>query len=110
MLEGIELPYNLQPVELSADAPVTHAVFLSDHRNAEEVGTAFADQLVDLGYEIEAAGFDQAVAKRNGDVLSMRIEADAGKSAESSRYPNAGIDDVAIEVWTGTGGPPDVTS
>lgn len=108
LLDGISLPYDLTSLTARIEDPDRHAVFLSTHGDAGDVGTAFADQLVELGYEIEAAGFDQATAKRNGDVVSMRISADAGScdEGEEPRYPTANASDVAIEVWTGTGPPP----
>ena len=90
--------------------PDHHVVLLSSHDDAEEVGTAFADELVRLGFEIEPAGHDKAHATQDGQVLTLRIAADAATGDESSRYPDAVAGDVAIEVWTGDGPPPPILS
>lgn len=110
LLDGITLPFDLAPMPTALPEPSRHAVFLSSHPDPEEVGTAFADRLVELGFEIEPAGFDQAHAIRDGQVLSLRIAADAGNNGDAGRYPDADKGDVAIEVWTGDGPPPPVDS
>ena len=54
-------------------------------------------------------GFDRAAAVRNGDRLSLRICPDAGAAlgdGDEPRYPFAGGQDLAIEVWTGDGSAP----
>ena len=108
LLNGVTLPFDLTPLTARIEDPDRHAIFISPHPDAAEVGTAFADELVQQGFEIEAAGFDQALATRGDETLSMRISPDAGTVADGSdlRYPTAGETDVAIEVWVGNGSPP----
>lgn len=108
MLDGITLPYDLSPLTSGIVDPDTHAIFVSTHPDPAEVGTAFADELATQGYEIEPAGFDQALAVRGDDQLSMRISPEAGTVTDGAkpRYAGVGDNDVAIEVWVGNGSPP----
>ncbi len=103
LLADIELPYDLQPVDLGNK--VRRAVYLSPHSNPEDVGTEFADELVKLGYSIEPMGLDQAVARRGHDVLHMRIVPEAGTvvadDGETRPYDQASPTDTALEVWIG---------
>lgn len=112
LLDGVTLPFDLTPLTTRIEDPNHHAIFVSPHPDAAEVGTAFADELVQQGFEIEAAGFDQALATRGTDKLSMRISPDAGTVADGSdlRYPSANENDVAIEVWIGNGSPPPLSN
>ncbi len=108
LLDGIALPYDLTPTTGCIAEPDRHAIFLSSHGDAEAVGTAFADELARLGYRIEPDGLDQARATRDDQVLMLKISPDAGTrgSGDHRRYPTAGDNDVAIEVWTGQDSPP----
>lgn len=108
LLEGVALPYDLTTANERVTEPERHVILLSTNSDAEAVGTAFADELVKLGYEIEPDGDDQAKAVRGDEVLSLRISPNAGTrgSGKYRRYPTAGDTDVAIEVWTGSGSPP----
>jgi hypothetical protein len=103
LLVDIELPYDLQPVDLGNT--VWRAVYLSPHSNPEDVGTEFADELVKLGYSIEPMGLDQAVARRGRDVLHMRIVPEAGTvvadDGETRPYEQASPTDTALELWIG---------
>lgn len=103
MLEGIRLPYDLMPVTTEVEDADRHLIFLTTHSNAEEVGQRFADELERLGFELETVDFDQAVASRGDDVVSMKIVPDAARieGAESLRYGPAGPGDVALEAWIG---------
>lgn len=108
--EGIDLPFDLAPATGRILNSEHHAIFVSSHGDAEAVGTAFADELVRLGFTVEPAGFDQALATREDTVLSLRISPSAGTvksdDGKSPRYPGARRGDVAIEIWTGKGEPP----
>lgn len=108
LLDGVALPFGLMPSAGRIAEPHRHAVFLSTHPDPGDVGTAFADQLVDRGFAIEPAGLDEALAIRGADVLSLRItpEAASVKTGGRPRYPTAGAADVALEVWIGQGPPP----
>ncbi len=108
LLTGVTLPYDLTPLTARIEDPDRHAIFISPHPDAAEVGTAFADELVHQGFEIEPAGFDEALASRDEHSFTMRISPEAGKVADGSnlRYPSASETDVAIEVWIGNGSPP----
>ncbi len=101
LLADIELPYDLQPIDLGDSA--RRAVYLSPHSNPEDVGTEFADELVKLGYTIEPMGLDQAVARRGREVLHMRIVPEAGAvvadDGETRPYDQASPTDTALEVW-----------
>ena len=112
LLDGVTLPHDLTPLTARIEDPNRHAIFISPNPDAAEVGTAFADELAAQGFEIEAAGFDQALATRGPDVLSMRISPEAGSvtDGDEPRYPSADTDDVAIEVWLGNGNPPTLSS
>ncbi len=103
VLEGIQLPYDLMPVTSVVDNPDRHLIFLTTHSNAGEVGKKFADELERLGFEMESVDFDQAVAARDDDVVSMKIvpEAHLVEVADELRYGAAGPGDVALEVWFG---------
>lgn len=103
MLDGIRLPYDLMPVTSVVEDPDRHLVFLTTHSNAGEVGTRFADELERLGFELESVEFDQAVAVRGDDVLSMKIVPDAGQVdvGGNPRYGAAASGDVALETWIG---------
>ncbi len=103
MLEGIKLPYDLTPVPSVVDDPDRHLVFLTTHSNAAEVGRRFADELERLGFELETVEFDQAVAVRGDEVVSMKIVPDADQVivAGGPRYGAAGSGDVALETWIG---------
>ncbi|MGB5755974.1 MAG: hypothetical protein WBM50_03590, partial [Acidimicrobiales bacterium] len=108
LLDGAVLPYDLTPVTGRLTEPDRHVIFLSPNPDAEAVGTAFADELDRLGYTIEPDGLDGARATRGDDTLLLRISANAGAvpDGQQHRYPTAGPSDVAIEIWTGQGGPP----
>jgi hypothetical protein len=108
LLSEVALPFDLAPANDGVADPTRHTILLSPHDDAEAVGTAFADELVKLGYEIEADGLDQARAVRGDEVLSLRISPNAGTrgSGKYRRYPTAGDTDVAIEVWVGGDKPP----
>ncbi|MDH3301772.1 MAG: hypothetical protein OES24_14835 [Acidimicrobiia bacterium] len=103
MLEGIKLPYDLMPVPSVVEDPDRHIIFLTTHSNAGEVGKRFADELERLGFELESVDFDQAVAVRGDDVVSMKIvpNADQVEVGGSPRYGAAGSGDVALETWIG---------
>ena len=103
LLDGIELPYDLMPVTSAVEDPDRHLILLTTHSNAGEVGKRFADQLEGIGFELETVEFDQAIAQRNGDVISMKIVADADRveSGDGPRYGAAGRGDVALELWIG---------
>ncbi len=103
MLDGIELPYDLTPVTVAVEDPDRHLIFLTTHSNAEEVGTRFADEMIRLGYEFSPVGLDQAIASRNGDMISMTIVPEAANVDEGNgpRYGAAGQGDVALELWVG---------
>lgn len=102
LLAGLELPFDLAPISGELATAGHHTTLISPHANAEEVGTAFADQLVLEGFEVEAAGFDRAIATRDHDVLTMRIRPDAGRAdGEEPPVPDAEETDVAIELWIG---------
>ncbi|MGI9594683.1 MAG: hypothetical protein ACR2QK_00905 [Acidimicrobiales bacterium] len=107
LLDGATLPYDMAPTTGCVADPGRHAIFLSPHEDAEAVGTAFADELVNLGYSIEPDGLDQAKAVRDDQTLFLKISPDAGaEGSGDGRYPAAGEHDVAIEVWTGRDSPP----
>ncbi|MEM7326965.1 MAG: hypothetical protein AAF531_28030, partial [Actinomycetota bacterium] len=108
LLDGVTLPFDLTPLTARIADPETHIILISPHGDAAEVGTAFADELVEQGFAIEPAGFDQALAVRAGETLSMRISPEAGTITEGGqlRYPSVNDTDVAIEVWLGNGSPP----
>ncbi len=108
MLDGIVLPYELVPVTANVKDFDRHRIFISNHPDAVEVGTAFADELTRLGYTVEPAGFDEALATRGEDSLSMRMVPSAASATEGGLpvYPAAREDDVALEVWVGRGRPP----
>ena len=103
MLDGIELPYDLTPVTAAVEDPDRHLIFLTTHSNAEEVGTRFADEMIRLGYEFSPVGLDQAIASRDGDMISMTIVPEAAKVDDGNgpRYGAAGQGDVALELWVG---------
>lgn len=103
MLDGIELPYDLTPVTAAVEDPDRHLIFLTTHSNAEEVGTRFADEMIRLGYEFSPVGLDQAIASRNGDMISMTIVPEAANVDDGNgpRYGAAGQGDVALELWVG---------
>ena len=103
LLEGIRLPYDLMPVTSAVEDADRHIVFLTTHSNAGEVGKRFADELERLGFELESVEFDQAVAVRGDDVVSMKIvpDADQVEVAGGRRYGAAGAGDVALETWIG---------
>lgn len=107
-LDGVSLPFDLTPLTARIVDPDSHVILISPHGDAAEVGTAFADELVEQGFTIEAAGFDQALATRDGETISMRISPDAGTISDGGhqRYPSANKTDVAIELWLGNGSPP----
>ncbi len=98
----------LTPANERVADPTRHTILVSPHDDAEAVGTAFADELAKAGFEIEPDGVDQARAVRGDEVLSLRISPNAGTrgSGKYRRYPTAGDNDVAIEVWVGSGSPP----
>ena len=108
LLDGAVLPYDLTPVTGRLTEPERHVIFLSPNPDAEAVGTAFADELDRLGYSIEPDGLDGARATRGDNTLLLRIRPNAGTvpDGQPHRYPTAGPSDVAIEIWTGQGGPP----
>lgn len=103
MLQGIELPYDLMPVTSVVEDPDRHIIFLTTHSNAGEVGKRFADELERLGFELDTVDFDQAIAVRGDDVVSMKIvpNADQVEQGGSPRYGAAGSGDVALETWIG---------
>lgn len=103
MLQGIELPYDLMPVTSVVEDPDRHIIFLTTHSNAGEVGKRFADELERLGFELDTVDFDQAIAVRGDDVVSMKIvpNADQVEHGGSPRYGAAGSGDVALETWIG---------
>lgn len=103
LLEGIRLPYDLMPITSAVEDADRHVVFLTTHSNAGEVGKRFADELERLGFELESVEFDQAVAVRGSDVVSIKIvpEADQVEVAGGRRYGAAGRGDVALEAWIG---------
>lgn len=111
LLDGATLPYDLTPLTTTIVDHDRHAIFLSTEGDAELVGTAFADELVRLGYEIEPKGHDEALARRGEDILSLRISPDAQSVDDGGepRYPTAAEGAVAIEVWTSNGPPPPLT-
>ncbi len=110
LLDGITLPFDLAPSTVGIVEPERHAIFLSSHHDAEATGTAFADELTRLGFDIEPAGFDQALAVRGDDVLTLRICPDATTVLDGTapRFVAAEESDTAIEVWVGRGSPPPV--
>ncbi len=96
LLADIDLPYDLHSISDGEADVDRHTTFVSSHSDPAEVGTAFADELERVGFEIEPAGVDEAIAKRNGYTLTMRITPDAGST---ENYPDLGRTDIAIETW-----------
>lgn len=103
ILEGLNLPYDLTPVTAMVEDPDRHMIFLTTHSNAGEVGQRFADELEALGFDLESVDFDQAIALREADVVSMKIvpDADEVRNGDHPRYGAAGRGDVALELWVG---------
>ncbi len=95
LLSGIRLPVDLRP-EPPADAALasTALMFTSDADPAV-VGSAFADELERLGYEIYSLSDTDAVARRG--------EADSEMLSMSIRVTDPGL---AIDVWVGAGESP----
>lgn len=108
LLDGATLPHDLVPATDGIAEPERHAILISPNSDAEEVGTAFADELTRLGFAVEPDGHDQARATRNDQVLRLKICPDAGTRGSGAyrRYPAAAATDVAIEIWTGEDAPP----
>lgn len=102
MLRGVNLPDELASQDSVTDG-ADHCVFYASSDDPEAIGTAFADALSDAGFDIEPDGFDRAIARRNQEVLTMKITPDGGSS---KRYRTAKNGQLVIEVWTGTGFPP----
>ncbi len=109
LLTGIRLPASLEPIVADGIAPSDH--FLCLHTNEatpEEVGTGLAEELERLGYEVMGISENEAVAKRNDDVVSLHIDATPAETAVAGirRYPMASAGDVVVEVWSGAGPKP----
>ncbi|MGI9595598.1 MAG: hypothetical protein ACR2QK_05540, partial [Acidimicrobiales bacterium] len=104
----VDLPFDLSPTIGGVADPAHHAVFLSPHGDPADIGTAFSDELAKLGFTIEPAGLDEALAIRDRQVISLRITPEAGlvSAGGRPRFPTATSTDVALEVWTGQGPPP----
>lgn len=103
LLEGASMPYELHPIADAVADPDRHAVLLSPHSNAEQVGTAFADELVEIGYRIEADGLDRARGVRDDQIIHLQIFPEAGtvRDGAEPRFPGACESDVVIELWAG---------
>jgi len=102
LLHGLNLPYNLHLKSQSNIAEDTRRVYLTqDNKNAEEVGSAFADELERIGYEISPVNFKQAKASRGDTTLMLAIEpAEAGTNNERAiKYPDISEDFVIVEIW-----------
>jgi hypothetical protein len=104
LLTGIRLPEDLVPITLMEPrSDITERVaFASDAgADAKRVGTAFADELQRLGYEVTASGADQLAATRGDDHLQCQLHVDAhyaelgGKRA----FPAVPESSVVVEVW-----------
>ncbi len=109
LLTGIRLPANLEPVVADGIAPSDHFLCLhTKEATPEEVGTGLAEELERLGYEVMGISEDEAVAKRNDDVVSLHIDANPAETAIAGirRYPMASVGDVVVEVWSGAGPKP----
>lgn len=105
LLAQADLPYDLTPTadRATTNGEIAERVTLrSTHPDAADVGTAFADELVRLGYNIEPDGMDKAKAVRDESAFFLRIHPDAAGVEQDGepRFPTAGPADVVIEVWS----------
>jgi hypothetical protein len=104
LLVGVRLPCGLVPTPGPAVGdPDRHVALLTDTAPPEEVGPAMADELERLGYAIHALGDDEAVARRDDDLLSLRIHPRAADApaTDRARFAGAPPDAVVIELWVG---------
>ena len=69
LTHGLTLPCDLQlQAGVSKDLDNHRVYSTATHQDALEVGTAFADELSRLGYEIEAVSYQEAKARRGNAV------------------------------------------
>jgi hypothetical protein len=73
LVEGIALPCGLIPVVTGAELDPHHVVFATTGHGAGEVGSALADELERLGFELRTETDTEAVAVRGDARLRVRI-------------------------------------
>jgi hypothetical protein len=101
-LRGVRLPFDLVPtadtVEPSDDRRVS---LTTSAASPAEVGTAIADELERLGFEVAAHRDDEAQAIRGDDVIGLRIIPDADRTVGDGRrrFPDLPVDSVALVLW-----------
>ena len=102
LLEGITLPHGLVPLTqaMPSAGPITTLVAATDTASAEQVGTALADELERLGYEVATTGTQTAVADGPRGTIDIEVHPHAGSVTDggSLRFPTAAPGSVVVEL------------
>jgi hypothetical protein len=102
-LAGIRLPCDLVPLTNIADRPdvADRVAFVTTGVPAETVGTAFANEVERLGYELIPLGEDRLQAEREGTRIDVAIHPFPGgvQTGSGSAFPTAPEGSVVVEVW-----------
>lgn len=101
VLADVRVGYDLIPTNDAVVDPDRHRIFLCRRADAAMVGTALADDLERLGFQIEPVDHDRVVAHRGTDVLTVLMVTSPAAETNQARYPDAATGDVAVEMWLG---------
>jgi hypothetical protein len=87
LVAGIALPCGLIPVVTGAELDPHHVVFATTGHGAGEVGSALADELERLGFELRTETDTEAVAVRDDASLRVRIRREGDEPGAPAPLP-----------------------
>jgi hypothetical protein len=87
LVAGIALPCGLIPVVTGAELDPHHVVFATTGHAAGEVGSALADELERLGFELRTESDTEAVAVRDDASLRVRVRGEGDEPGAPTPLP-----------------------
>lgn len=109
LLAGITLPCGLAP-HVAADHPDPdrYVALATTGASPSEVARAMTAELERLGFEVHGLSEDDLVARRDDDLMSVRVHprADVAQRGGTVLFPGAPPAAVMVELWVGAGPSP----